>query len=285
MSQAIEMGRIRKDYPLADDSMFLRKPVSDADPGEAAGGGSVVAGLILKTLLVFLSVVGIYFLLRSGENLAFFDVRTIEVRGAVHLGPDRVREIVRKEFPANLNALDLDKVRRRLEKISWVRTAQVRKAYPDALEVDVTERKPVGVACLGKLWLFDREGVLLEEFRPEAGWKDQPLLTGLLPAKDGVMPEENRERIALFLRFLDAVEAEDVTLARRISEIDVSDREDIVLVPMEGIPRVHLGDGNHARRVRRFFQMLPRIRSENAPVAEVDMRSDGMMVLKTAGGR
>ena len=280
-----EQKALKRGIPLTDDSLFLRKPIPDENGEEVIGGRGIVAGLIVKTLAVFLSLLGVYLLAASGVKLPVFQVAKIEVRGAEHVTPVQVKEILAREFPGNLNDIDILKVRQRLERMSWIKSARISKIYPNTLAVDIQERRPVGVACMESLWLFDNEGVLLEEYRPGTPMRDQPFLSGLLPLKKGIMPEENRERMALFVSIVNELSAKGGNVVSRISEVDVSDRNDIVIVPMEGTPRVHLGAEKLAERTVRFFQVLPRIQQENSAIGEVDLRSEGMVVLKPAGER
>ena len=104
--------------------------------------------------------------------------------------------------------LDIDEVRHRMEKFNWVKEVTVRKVYPDKLHIRVVEREPVGIARLDKLWLFDANGVFLDEYRPSEHGLDWPVLSGL--QQDAGNPqagEENLERIRRYLEFLQEIDA------------------------------------------------------------------------------
>jgi cell division protein FtsQ len=77
-------------------------------------------------------------------HLPIFPLRQVEVTGA----PERVTyaqvtEIVRTEFRGNFFTLDLPGVRAAFEKLPWVRAVQVRRHWPDRLQISLEEHVPL----------------------------------------------------------------------------------------------------------------------------------------------
>lgn len=89
-------------------------------------------------------------------------VRAVHVHGALErLDAAAVEAAVAAELSASMLTQDLAALRRRLEAEPWVRTARVRRSWPDALAVEVVEQAPVARWEAGGL--LNERG---ERFRP-----------------------------------------------------------------------------------------------------------------------
>jgi cell division protein FtsQ len=95
--------------------------------------------LVVVAVLVVL-VVGTYLTVES----PFLDVDHVDVTGAIHLRPARVRAAAAIEPGRALLRVDLGAVARRVEQLPWVDRARVRRALPGTLRIQVFEAKPVG---------------------------------------------------------------------------------------------------------------------------------------------
>jgi cell division protein FtsQ len=89
--------------------------------------GLAVLGLLYAALLVLI-------------RLPIFPLREVSVTGPVtHTTRDQVESIVREELRGNFFTVDLEATRAAFEKLPWVRSATLRRVWPDRLEVAVEE--------------------------------------------------------------------------------------------------------------------------------------------------
>jgi cell division protein FtsQ len=73
---------------------------------------------------------------------------------------------------------DAEAALKRIERISWVDTAQITRVYPGALAIDIRERVPVAIWARGdKRYLIDATGRILGPVPATSGW-ELPLVTG-----------------------------------------------------------------------------------------------------------
>lgn len=72
-----------------------------------------------------------------------FALRTLDVSSDGRLTPELLREYARVRQGENVFALDVRQVRENLLSVPLVRDAQVRRRFPDGLQVRVTERTPL----------------------------------------------------------------------------------------------------------------------------------------------
>lgn len=101
---------------------------------------NAAAGALTALALVVFAVGALQLLLRS----PLFPLRELELRGALaHTTGAEVEQAVRGRIEGNFFAVDLARPRAALEQLPWVRRAEVRRVWPDRLEVTLEEHVPL----------------------------------------------------------------------------------------------------------------------------------------------
>jgi cell division protein FtsQ len=95
---------------------------------------------------------------------SLFDVRTIDVQGAVYTNPDQLSAIVDGLRGEAILLVDTRKVERQLENIAWVESARVSTQFPHRVLIDIREREPIATfaGSDGKYRVIDRDGRVLD---------------------------------------------------------------------------------------------------------------------------
>jgi|ERR1043166_5212780 cell division protein FtsQ len=94
-------------------------------------------------------------------RLPLFPLREVRISGALaHVTRAQVQEIVRDKLAGNFFTLDLARTRNTFEKLPWVRTAEVRRYWPDVVEVAIEEHVPL--ARWGSHGLVNTQGEVFE---------------------------------------------------------------------------------------------------------------------------
>ena len=118
--------------------------------------------------------------------------------------------------------VDLEAVRARVESLSGVRSADVTRAWPDAVRVEVVERVAVAVVRIGPdLRGMDAEGVVFSEYQETPG--DLPRVDAL----SGVTSEALREGAAVVAALPD-------DLAADVDHVEVGTIDQIRLLMRDG---------------------------------------------------
>ena len=134
-----------------------------------------LAGALLWALRVPQMVGGT---LGEGVGEMGFKMKTVDLRGAVHIRKIDVYNIAYDQPSTAMPLVDLETTRQRLLKFGWVRDARVSRRFPDTLVVDIVERRPAAIWQHNRrLALIDMDGVVLEAVRLDA-MPDLPLLIG-----------------------------------------------------------------------------------------------------------
>ncbi|WP_231895302.1 cell division protein FtsQ/DivIB [Vogesella sp. LIG4] len=123
-----------------------------------------MANLLLTASLLMLLYAGGYWL----THAPLFPVKRIHIGGEVNkVTPVQLKYIAQNELTGTFFTLDINKTRAAFEKLPWVREVQVRRTWPDRLDIAVSEH--VALARWGD------SGLISTEARWFDAASDQPL--------------------------------------------------------------------------------------------------------------
>lgn len=162
------------------------------------------------------------FLLASPE-MALIHPEQISVEKNHYVTLGSVRQVFAVDRNKSVLRIPLDTRRRQLEAIPWVEQATVRRALPNGIQIEITERTPIAFLRDGSdLALVDVHGVILD--RPLEGDFSFPVVTGI----NSDTPLEDREkRMQLFSGFMQGIESAHAGASEQVSEVDLSDDKDL----------------------------------------------------------
>jgi cell division septal protein FtsQ len=209
-------------------------------------------------------------------------VRRISVHGNVRLSSGEVRAIVDGLRGGNILTADLSGYRRRLMESPWVADVAIRRVLPSTVEVFVSERRPMGLCRLGSaLYLVDPRGMVIDEFGPQYAEFDLPIIDGLVRSPVSGQPTIDETRAELASRVIDAL-APRKDVAQRISQIDVRDAHDAVVLLDNDAALLHLGEDRFLERVQSYLELAPALRQRVPDIDYVDLRFDGRVYVRPA---
>ncbi len=205
-------------------------------------------------------------------------IRRIAVQGNVRLSGGEIQTLMDGLRGTNILAADLDRYRQRVLESPWVAEVAMRRVLPSTIEVFVSERRPMGLCRMGgRLYLVDRSGTLIDEFGPQYGEFDLPIIDGLVRPPASGQPAIDEQRAGLAGRVLDAVAAR-ADLSQRISQIDVADLRDAVIL-LDGDPTLlHVGDEQVVERLELYVDLAPALRERVPDIDSADLRYKGRVI-------
>jgi cell division septal protein FtsQ len=177
-------------------------------------------------------------------------VTRITVSGNTKLSRGEVVSLLDGMRGRNMVFLDLEDWRQKLTTSPWVADAALRRVLPGTVDVLISERQPMGIARIGDaLYLIDRRGTIIDEFGPNYADFDLPIIDGLsVPPQDGG-PLIDEDRAALAAKLLASVR-DHSGLAKRVSQIDVTDVRDVVVILKGDTAAIRVGDDQFAERLQ-----------------------------------
>jgi cell division septal protein FtsQ len=223
----------------------------------AAAGVVAYAGYRATTLVVHASVL---------------QVRRIAVHGNVRISSGEVQAMVDGLRGSSILTADLLSYRRRLMGSPWVADVALRRVLPSTVEVFVSERSPMGLCRLGNaLYLVDAGGTLIDEFGPQYAEFDLPIIDGLVRSPASGQPSIDEARADLAARLIDAL-APRRDIAQKVSQIDVRDAHDAVVLLDDDPALLHLGDDKFLERLQSYVDLAPALREQVRDIDYVDLR-------------
>ncbi len=196
----------------------------------------------LAIVLVALPVVAVLNGWIAGER---WPMRSLAVTGEFRqVDEAAVREAVLPMVQQGFFAVDLDRVRDAVTGLDWVERVEVRKRWPDRLEVSLTEHTPVARWSDGRM--LSEDGKLFAA--PAGAGKGLPLFEGPEARASELMSFHSLAR-PLFL-----------PLGLRVDTVALSARGSWSLLLDDGT-RIEAGRGDPQSRLARFARMLPKIRA------------------------
>ena len=104
-------------------------------------------------------------LLPLGYALRELPIRSVRIAGELqHVERTVLEEVINRHLDGGFFAVNVDTVRRTVERLPWVREASVRRIWPDSLHIAVVERRPA--ARWGRHQLLEADGTV---FSPQRG--------------------------------------------------------------------------------------------------------------------
>jgi cell division protein FtsQ len=209
-------------------------------------------------------------------------VRRISVHGNVRVSSGEVQAIIDGLRGSSILTADLPRYRRRLLESPWVADVAMRRVLPSTVEVFVSERRPMGLCRLGPdLYLVDAQGTLIDAFGPQYAEFDLPIIDGLVRPPSSGQPTIDEKRAELAARAIEAIAARR-DLAQRISQIDVRDAHDVVVLMQNDPALLHLGEERFLERLQAYVDLAPALRDRVPEMDYVDMRFDDRVYVRPA---
>ena len=250
--------------------------------------GRIVLGVVVFGVLgaVALAIAGVRYYLMHDPRFVLASSDDLQIQGAEHLTRSQVLSVFGADLERNIFRVSLGERQADLERLPWVAHADVMRLLPDTIRVRITERTPVAFVRQGtQIGLVDGSGVLLD-MPPDAAGDPHysfPVLTGLSVDETA---RARGARMEVYGQFMRELEGAGQHLTDSVSEVDVSDPEDVKALITEGSSDilVHFGQQDFLRRYREFEQHLPEWRQAYPKLASADMRYEGQIVLEMQNG-
>jgi cell division protein FtsQ len=196
----------------------------------------------------------------------------LELTGIKYASRAQVLRVFDQDYGRSLYLFPLVERRRALRNVRWVHDATVVRIWPNRLSVQIVERKPAAFVKLpadniARWALIDDEGVILE---PPAKAAFQ------LPVLAGIHQSEALEKRGTRVRRMLRLTKELGRLADKVSEIDVSDLDNLKIteqVAGNGVSLI-LGDRNFTSRLQNFLDHYPDIHAKMPQASTFDLRLD-----------
>jgi cell division protein FtsQ len=274
---------VRRGLPSAGvaapaDKRFLRPDVRSGRRGRLFGFGwpavrLALVGLVIAGMAIFAATA----VLRS----RLLAIDRIVVLGNTRVSSGEVEAVLNALRGENLLLANLDAYRSRIVDSPWVAGVTLRRVLPSTVEVRVVERVPMALARIGQqLYLVDPGGVIIDEYGPQYAEFDLPVVDGLVSTAAAGAPLLDERRARFTAHVLDTL-AVRPDLRARVSQLDVADTHDVVVLLKDDPAFLHLGEAQFVERIARYLELAPTLREKLADLDYVDLRFDERIYVRS----
>jgi len=226
------------------------------------------------------------------DELRYFRIADIEISGCRTVNSEDLRKFAAITYEMNMLKLEPKGIENRLMQHPWVKSAEVKRIWPDGLEISILEYRPHALLALGNGKQFSYVSSCGVAFAPLGKGQelDFPVITGL---GVNIPEEEKNEMLAAANRFLRLAERNNPNLpAQNISEIHFTETGEMILYLVEHPFPIYFGQDDIKRKylqLRRVLEVLYRKRKGRAGIEEVayirmDYQLDKVLVARNRKG-
>lgn len=195
----------------------------------------------------------------------------VELIGVKYTERSAIVATFQHDYGRSVYHIPLRKRRDELLRFAWVKDARVTRVWPNRLQIRISEREPVAFLALPgetQMPLVDREGhILLPETRQALN----------LPVLHGLTRQQTDEQRRIRVSRLEKLLADGEELAANVSEVDVSDPDNLKVMQDSGGKAVMLILGNRyfKRRLEKFRQNAASLLEKSPEKTVFDLRVEG----------
>ena len=209
------------------------------------------------------------FRLESSDN--------ISLEGLQNVSRSQVMDVFGGDLGRNVFFVPLDERKKQLEEIPWVESAAVSRLLPDRLTVYIRERTPIAFVQIGsRIGLIDARGMLMD--MPRNTRYSFPVIRGV----GEVEPLATRTaRMKIYSRLVRELDTDGAHYSKDLSEIDLSDPEDVKVTTSDpaGAVLIHLGSEQFLERYKVYMAHVQEWRQQFHKLESVDLRYDRQIIV------
>jgi cell division septal protein FtsQ len=209
-------------------------------------------------------------------------VSQIAVHGNERMSQGEVLAVLDGLRGRSMVTTDLESWRQKLLDSPWVADAAIRRVLPGTVTVAISERRPMGIGRIRDgLYLIDQDGAIIDEYGPNYAELDLPIIDGLT-APGGGQTLVDGGRASLAGRVLGELRQRP-DLAARLSQVDVTDPHDAVVILKGDTALVRIGDDHFVERIQSYVDLAPVLRDRVPSIDYVDLRFGERVYVRPLG--
>ncbi len=237
-----------------------RKPGHGATRKNKTGSKKTRSFAWINRLLIMLAIAAVITVsTRAYIALDAIPVENIIVSGKLqHTNIAALEAMIRPALVGGFLNADLERVRIQLKSLPWVHEVNVRRRWPNALEVHVVEQLPI--ARWGDDGFLNHEGQVFQSLNESENWSALPLLQG--PTGTAV------KLMSLYQQMNDILSPQSLF----IEKLAIDDRGQLEVV-LRGGAVLALGGHDLVGRLRRFVSLYnAELSRQDRDILHVDLR-------------
>jgi len=212
-------------------------------------------------------------------NFLWFNLDQIEISGDSDLTLNDVTQLSPVYLGTNIFRINTRKLENDIKKDLTLSEVRVKRELPDKLVIRLYRKKPILLINLDQLYGLTQGGEIIPLKEHNRGW-DIPILSGVHLKSINFYRQVDVPSIHKGVDLYQAVQEMDSTFLDKISELDLSNPDNLILYLLPNGVKVMLGSGDYKRRIARLMAIL-KMEHDYQNLIWVDLRFQNQGVVKT----
>ena len=224
----------------------------------------IVLAVIKWIILIALLIGSVLFFLST----PLFNIEEITVLNNSKISTDTINELAGLKLGENIYKLSKSQIEKNIKTNPYIESVKIKRKLPSKVEITVQERQATYVLEIGNGFMaINNQGYMLEIEQEEKGL---PVLTGISTKVENIIEgqrivEEDLGRLEIVLKIMDSISLNGIT--EKVTEIDISNKQDYKLTFEEEGKIAHLGDASEiSTRVWRLKAILQQEKGKNGEI-------------------
>ncbi len=197
--------------------------------------------ILLKTFLIIAIIVGgITFAMVS----PIFNIKEIQVLNNQQVSEETIVSLSEIKLEENIFRYSSRKSEEKIKQNAYIEKVKIHRNIPNKVQIEVEERiHNYSVDFLGKYAYINNQGYILEIAENH---KKKPIIQGIETAEEQVgkrLSNEDLEKLEDIIKIMNI--AKEYDLDKKVTSIDISDKNEYSLYLEEEKKKVHIGDNSN----------------------------------------
>lgn len=208
----------------------------------------------MKRISLFLVIIGggIFTLVSP-----IFNIKEIQVSNNNQIATETIVSISQLQLGQNLFRFNKNQVEKKIKTNPYVETVNVKRKIPNKIEIQIKERdKNYNVEFLNGYAYINNQGYILEISEQKL---DLPVIIGISTKQEQVvegnrLDEEDLGKLEVVIQIMNI--CKDYDLNKKVSSIDITNKNDYVIYMEEEKKTIHLGDESNLSNKMLYVQAI-----------------------------
>lgn len=208
----------------------------------------------MKWISLFLVIIGggIFTLVSP-----IFNIKEIQVSNNNQIATETIVSISQLQLGQNLFRFNKNQVEKKIKTNPYVETVNVKRKIPNKIEIQIKERdKNYNVEFLNGYAYINNQGYILEISEQKL---DLPVIIGISTKQEQVvegnrLDEEDLGKLEVVIQIMNI--CKDYDLNKKVSSIDITNKNDYVIYMEEEKKTIHLGDESNLSNKMLYVQAI-----------------------------
>ncbi|MCK5553062.1 MAG: FtsQ-type POTRA domain-containing protein [Deltaproteobacteria bacterium] len=206
-------------------------------------------------------------------------LREVVIEGCRKTSERDVLSLTQLDRRPNILNVKLGTLRSKVETHPWIEHAEIRRIFPDRISIRITERRPVAIILLDRLYYIDAHGVIFAGV-PKDHHIGHPILTGLHRDDFRDHPDQSWVLVSKALRLIRVIKEARVLSQKDISEIHMDRTFGISIFTNDETIEIKLGLDHYRAKWKRLERVWRHLRQRSPRPAYIDCNYEKRVIVR-----